>query len=134
MSASYVRDTFYSWAQEVAALTGFAFYETVNRGDVKPRDAVWWTAQFFSIDFEGTFCTPGYRENGVIQIIVTGQPGTGDIPIVQALEEIVPAMIEKVDPTGRLVLETHEPVEEASQGSADRGYRIAVDVNYAHSL
>ena len=133
MSASYAREKTRQWANEVAALTSFAFYDTVNT-EVDPVDNVWWTVEFESESFTGTFCQKGYLEQGFIELTVLAAAGSGDTAAISALEFIIPEIMSKIDNTQRLVFESHEPVRESSVGSADRWYRMAVAINYRLSL
>jgi hypothetical protein len=133
VSASYIRAKFRTWATEVAAATGLPFYDTINRQQ-NPADAVWWTCGFTSEFHEGTFCDRGYIETGFVTVIVVAEPGLGDLPAVQAMEQIVPALDAKIDPTQRLVLESYEPIDEQTAGSADQNYRVRCNINYRHSL
>ena len=133
MSASYVRTTARRWAAEVATSVGVPFYDTINLAPT-PTDNVWWTVSFTSESHEGTFCKPGYIENGFISVVVMARPGRGDAEAITAMESIIPALDAKIDPTQRLVLKNYEPLDEDSAGSADSMYRVQVVVNYAHSL
>ena len=133
MSASYVRTQTRTWCNEVATALGIPFYDTLNQ-EQSPTDNVWWTVGFTSEFHSGTFCKPDYIENGFLTVTVVARPGRGDIEAVQAMEQIVPALDAKIDPTQRLVLENYEPIDEASNGSADKDYRLRVIFNYQHSL
>ena len=133
MSSSYVRETFRTWAQETSALVGVQFYDTINV-EQSPQDLTWWTAEFIAEFMDGTFCRPDYRETGFIRVIVNAQPGTGDLAAVQAMEGVVPLLMQKIDNTQRLVLERYEPIQEAFAGNADATYRVTVAIDYSHSL
>ena len=133
MSASYVRTTMRTWCNEVATAVSVPFYDTVNLAPVTP-DNVWWTVEFVSEYHEGTFCNPGYVENGFISVFVIARPGRGDAEAIAAIEAIIPALDAKIDPTQRFVLKNYEPIDEDSAGSADSNYRLRVVFNYAHSL
>lgn len=134
MSASHVRNTTRNWAQAISAIAGNPqYYDTINV-EVDPSDAVWWTMEYQAEFFQGTFCARNYLENGFIRLIVFAQPGTGDTACVAGLETIVPQMLAQIDPTQRLVIETYEPAQEASGGSADSTYRLSVLLNYKLSL
>lgn len=136
MSASFLRQQVRTWAAEVAQPgptgTGYAFYDTINLSQ-NPTDAVWWSVEFASEFFEGTFCQRGYIERGFVLLEVFTQAGIGDMPGIQAMESILPALLAKVDPTQRVVLESHEPIQEASAGDASRFYRVSAVVNYRFS-
>lgn len=133
MSASFVRTTFRTWATEVATATTLPFYDTINQSQ-NPTDAIWWTCEFTSELHEGTFCQRGYFETGFITVIVVSEPGIGDLQAIQAMEQIVPALDAKIDPTQRLVLESYDPLDEQTAGSADQSYRVRCNINYRHSL
>ena len=133
MSASYVRTTMRKWCDEVATALSIPFYDTVNLEQM-PSDNVWFTVSFVSEYHEGTFCNKEYLENGFITVTAVARPGRGDLEAIQALEQVVPALDAKIDPTGRLVLDSYEPIDEASNGSADKDYRVRVIMNYTHSL
>ena len=133
MSASYVRTKTRDWCGEVAAATTIPFYDTINMEHIPTAD-VWFTVGFTSEFHEGTFCNTGYIENGFITVTVIARPGRGDLEAIQAMEQIIPALDAKIDPTQRLVLKNYEPIDEASNGSADKDYRIRVLMNYQHSL
>lgn len=133
MSASYVRDKIRTWAATASTASLTAFHDTVNI-EVKPAEDVWFSVGF-GVDFnEGTFCTPGYIENGLITVVVFGRAGTGDIDSIKAMELIIPSFMAQVDPSGRLSLQSYEPIREASKGSADNYYRVEVAINYIHEL
>ena len=133
MSASYVRSKTRQWAGEVSTASAVTFYETINTS-ISPTENVWFTVSFTSEFNEGTFCDRGFIEQGFITITVAAAPGTGDSAAVTAMEQIVPALMAKVDASGRLAYESYEPLQENSQGSADRDYRMTVIINYRHTL
>lgn len=134
MSASYVRSKMRQWAGEASAIVGLPqYYDTINV-EVNPSDSVWWTLDFAAEYFEGTYCQKDYIEAGFIRLTVIAQPGTGDTGASAAMESLVPEIMGKVDPTQRLVLESYEPLQEQSYGSADNSYRISTILNYKLSL
>ena len=133
MSASYVRTKFREWSEETAISTGIPFYDTVNK-EQNPSDDVWFTSEFYSFDFQGTFCEKGYLENGEIEVVVFARPGIGDTQAMNALEQIIPALMYKIDPTGRLILQSYLPVQEDGNGSAKMWYSVSVGIVYKHSL
>lgn len=133
MSAKYVRDKVRVWAGEVANTATIPYYDTVNREE-NPTDSVWFTMSFGVDLISGTFCEPGYIENGFFTVMVFAQPGTGDAQAVDAIEQILPEFMGKIDPSARLSLENYEPMREASDGSAEKYYRVQVTVNYLHQL
>lgn len=134
MSASYVRQTFRTWAQNISAPVGVQYYDTVNT-EQDPQDDTWWSSAFYAESMSGeTFCGPGYMEAGVIEVIVFARPGIGDIQAVTDLEAIVREIYNQVDPTQRLVLGQFDPVVEDSGGGADARYRVAAYIAYSLSL
>ena len=133
MSASYVRSKTRQWAGEVSAASAVPFYETINTAN-NPTEDTWFTVSFTSEFNSGTFCDRGFIEQGFITVTVVAAPGTGDSDAVTAMEQIVPALMAKVDASGRLAYESYEPLQENSQGSADRDYRMTVIINYRHTL
>lgn len=133
MSALYVRNKSRQWAQETSALMGFQFYDTVNR-DQDPQDAVWWSMVFTSLQADGTFCTRPYMESGLVDVIVSAAPGTGDEAAIMAMESIIPDLMDKVDPTRRLIYERWDPLAERSAGSANRFYSVSVSIDYRFNL
>ena len=133
MSASYVRSKTRQWAGEVSATSAVPFHETINTS-TNPTEDTWFTVSFTSEFNEGTFCDRGFIEQGFITVTVVAAPGTGDGDAVTAMELIIPALMAKVDASGRLAYESYEPLQENTQGSADRDYRMTVIINYRHSL
>ena len=133
MSASYVRSKTRQWTAEVATATGVPFHETINTAGT-PSDLVWWTVGFNAEFNDGTFCDRGFIETGFISVTIVAAPGEGDAAAVTAVEQIIPALMAKVDPSGRLAYESWEPIQESTQGSADRDYRLTSIINYRHTL
>ena len=133
MSASYVRSKTRTWAVEVSTASAVPFHETINTS-INPTEDTWFTVSFTSEFNDGTFCDRGFMEQGFITITVVAAPGTGDTTAITAMEKIIPALMAKVDPSGRLAYESYEPLQENSSGSADRDYRLTVIINYRHVL
>ena len=130
MSVSYVRNLVRQWCNEAAASEGVPFYDTINR-NVKPAGPVWFTVEFVAEATEGTFCTPDLRENGFVDLVVIARPGIGDSAALGALESLVPTLMAKADPNGQLTLDSYDPVQEDSAGTADSDYRMSVVLNYS---
>ena len=132
MSALYVRNTFNTWAGEVAAATGTPFYPTINE-DQNPSDPVWFTleyvAEFYS---NGTFCKSEETEDGFVRVVVFASAGTTDIPAVTALEAIGLEFAKKVD--AQVTIEGFEPLSEMTGGSADQNYRVGVIIDYTYEV
>lgn len=133
MSASYVRAKVEQWCEEVSQVTGEPFYKTINL-DNDPQDPVWWTVEFMSLFSEGLLCKKNYTETGVVRVVFIGQPGLGWEDTINALESVIPLLMEKVDPSRRLELADFEPVVEESLGSAEPNYVVSVSINYVHNL
>ena len=133
MSASYVRSKTRQWAAEVATASTVPFHDTINI-DITPTDILWFTITFVSEFNEGTFCDRGFIEEGFITITVVSAAGEGDTTAIAAMEQIIPKLMEKVDPSGRLAYEAYEPIQESTLGSADRDYRVSAIINYRHTL
>jgi hypothetical protein len=133
LSSSYVREKFRQWAVEVQATTGDVFHSTINTAE-NPTDSIWWTAQFVAEFNEGTFCKRPFMETGFIVVIAVARAGLGDLEAIRMLERVIPELLAKVDPTQRLVLETHDPIRDETAGSADRSFRVSVSIDYRHSL
>ena len=128
MTAKYVRDKMRAWAD---AITEAKFYDTINQ-DQNPSDAVWFTMEFFALEHTGkTFCGLDYTETGSIDLVFCARPGAGDGEILTALEPAVTAFVANHDPAGKLQIESFEPVEEYSSGTADSFYRLVVGINYS---
>lgn len=135
MSASYVREKTREWAQAISAVVGNPqYYDTINI-EQDPADALFWTMSYNAEFYEGeTFCGPGHIETGFIRVVVLAAPGTGDMAALLALEDIVPQMLAKVDPTQRLKITGFEPAYEESAGTAEKHYRIGAILNYKLDL
>lgn len=133
MTALYGRLRMREWSEEAALSTGISFHDTVNVR-VSAQEDVWFTLRFTALAMEGTFCRPGYVEEGYIDLIVVSKPGIGDIPALEAMEQLLPAVFDQVDPTQRFALTSYEPIIEESEGSADSTYRISLQFNYRLSL
>lgn len=131
MSSSYVRSKIRQWCGEVATAAAVPFYDTVNV-NVRPSDAVWFTVSFVAEMHEGTFCAPNFIEHGFINVVFIARPGIGDTAAIEAVEDVIPALMAKSD--SKLTLINFEPVDEDSLGSADKDYRMSVAVNYRLSL
>lgn len=133
MSASYIRELVRQWAQQAAVAQAVPFYDTINKSE-DPSDSIWFTVEFNSLSHEGHFCEKNYFEQGYIDVVFISEPGTGDLPAVQAAEKVVPMIMGFSDPNDRLSLESYEPIAEYSQGSADSSYRVGVQVNYRYAI
>lgn len=125
MSSSYVRE----WFRSHAANLGCPFFETVNT-DQNPDAPLWATFEFNS-EFSEVLSYCGETvEEGVVDIVVSAFPGTGDAAAIQAVENAATYLMQQQDETGRLVLLSSQPPDEYSDGSADRTYRVVVGIEY----
>lgn len=132
MSASYVRNLFRQWCDEVAQVENVPFYDTINTRQ-RPTDQVWFTCEFVAEAHEGNFCDRQYREAGFAAVVFVARPGIGDMAALAAVETVIPALMLKEDPNGKLSLDSYDPLQDDSGGSADSDYRISVVVNYSYS-
>jgi hypothetical protein len=131
MSASYIRRLVREWCNSASVASNIPFYDTINvYGD--HNDDVWFTIQFNSTDHEATFCAPNYHEVGFIDFVFMAKSGLGDLPAVTAAEVIIPTIMSYLDPSDKLSLLSHEPIQEYSRGDADSTYRIGVQVDYRY--
>ena len=130
MSAKYIREKVRQWCNAAAGATGVPFYDTINQ-NTNPQDDVWFSVQFLAQFHEGNFCDREYMERGLIILIVVAQPGLGDIPCLDAIEAIIPDMMGRQD--AKLSLQSYEPIQEETEGSADNRYRLSVDITYVYS-
>jgi hypothetical protein len=125
MSSLYVRN----WFRSHTASLGVPYYETVN-SEQNPTDPVWVTYEFNAEFAEVlSFCGDG-AEEGVVDVIVSSQPGTGDAAALSAVEAAAAYLVSQNDATGRLVILGKQPPDEYSDGSADRTYRVIVGIEY----
>ena len=132
MSALYVRNTFRTWAAQVATATGYPYYNTINE-EQNPVDAVWFSLEFVAEFYSnGTFCKSEETEDGFVRVVVFGQPGTTDVPAVTALEAIGLEFAKKTDT--QLTIEGFEPLSEMTAGSADQNYRVGVVIDYSYEV
>jgi len=125
MSSLYVRN----WFRSHTANLGVPYYETVNQ-DQNPTDPIWVTYEFNS-EFSDllSFCGDTMEE-GTVDIVVSAQPGTGDAAAIAAAEAAAAYLTAQHDATGRLVIVKRQPVDEYSDGSADRNYRVIIGIEY----
>ena len=131
MSALAVRNVFNTWAGEVAATTGTPFYKTINVVE-DPSDNVWFTLEFVAEFYSnGTFCKSEETEQGFVRVVILALPGTGDITAVTAMEAIGTELAKKKD--ADVVIESFEPLQELTGGSADQNYRVGIVINYSYN-
>lgn len=131
MSSGYVRTLTRQWCNSAAVASNIPFYDTINVYGDHDED-IWFTVQFTSTDHESTFCDPNYQEVGFIDFVFMAKSGLGDMQAVNAAEIIIPMVLSYLDPSKKLSLLSHEPIQEYSRGDADSTYRIGVQVNYRY--
>lgn len=130
MSSRYVRTLFRTWCQSVATATGVPFYDTINQHQ-SPSDDTWWTVEFVADGHEGNFCDREYIERGFVDIIVRARPGIGDDTAFAAIEQIVPLLAANSDI--HLVIESYDPPNDDTGGSAEEAYGVVVQANYVYN-
>lgn len=133
MSAWYVRSLSREWAESAGALYGVPYYDTINKYQ-DPDDETWFTLGFNSVEHIGTFCDPNYEEVGFVDVVFMGKSGTGDENTIKAVEQVIPSLMNFIDPTGGLAYESYEPIQEFSNGDADSTYRVIVSINYRYII
>jgi hypothetical protein len=128
MSRKYVRDMARAWIQESAEIP---YYDTINIEE-DPQDPFWCTIEF-SHEYTdlNTYCN-SKEEHGVIDIIVSGQPGTGDDDVMEYATNIVNKFMNNRDPSGKLTLLNDQAPEEFSGGDANKYYQVTVGVEYLY--
>jgi len=127
VSSLYVRNMVRGWA----AASPTPFYDTINL-EQKPADAVWFTAEFEVESSETLTICEAQQEEGVIELVFCGLPGTGDAAVLTAAEAEGRRLLALKDPQGKLMLKRAMPPEEFSAGDADPLYRAVVGIEYAY--
>ena len=128
MSSLFVRKTVEGWLQDPAVVT--PFYPTVNY-DQNPSDDIWFTAEFGSTYRETmTFCDGLEMEEGEVQLIYFGPPGTGYDAVLAAMEADLAVLMAQKDPTGKLVLTGRSSPFEYTGGDAEREYAASCFLEY----
>ena len=133
MSASFVRQKTEEWCGDISQLLGIPFYKTVNI-EVNPSDPVWFTVDYISLFHEGLLCKRGYLERGIVRVVFAGEPGKGWEDTINAVEQVVPLLSDKLDPTRRFSWDSYEPIVEETDGSVNSGYMVSVAFNYLFQL
>jgi len=130
MSSSYTRTTVRGWAAAAATATGVKYYETINT-EQNPSDAVWWTLEFVAEFSEKlSFCNT-WQEEGLVEVIVSGDPGTGDTAVIDAAERIRDELLKNTDPANKLTLGGPNPPSEYSGGSGKLSwYEVVISIDY----
>ena len=129
MAETYKRELVRQWLE----LLGATFVDTINQAPPADMATPWCT-----VVFEHESSTPdtygrSILEKGLIDIIFAGAPGDGNSALLATVESDVATLMAQSDPQGRLTLEfAHAPIE-ATNGSADHTYQVAVGIEYTYS-
>jgi hypothetical protein len=127
MSSLYVRNMVRGWA----ALCATPYYDTINR-EHNPTDPVWFTA-YFEVEDSGSLTVCGDTfEEGVIDLVFCGEPGTGDAAVLAAAEADAQVFLSQFDPTRKLTIIRAMPPEEFSDGDAEPNYRAVIGLEYQY--
>lgn len=130
MSSLAVRQHVENWLQD-AAMT-VPFYGTVNV-DQDPRDDIWMTVMFSANYREVlTYCEGIEEEEGEIELVYFGEPGTGYQALLTALEGDVATFMAQKDPSHKLTLKSRSAPYEWSGGSSERHYALSVFIEYSY--
>ena len=106
------------------------FYPSINTNQ-NPTDAIWVTASFGSSYRETlTFCNGMAMEDGEVELIYFGPPGTGYNAVITAMETDLAVLMAQRDPNGKVVLTGRSAPFEYSAGDADREFSVSVFVEY----
>ena len=130
MSSLYVRQQVETWLQDAAMTT--PYYPTINE-DQNPTDAMWVTADF-DANFREVlaFCDGEVREEGDIELVYQGPPGTGYTALITAIEADMKTLMAQRDASGKLVLTNRSAPFEYSNGDADLNYELAITIEYSY--
>jgi hypothetical protein len=110
------------------------YYPTVNM-EQNPTDRIWMTAEFGSSYREVlTICQGDVLEDGEVEVIFFGPPGIGYTEVLTALELSIAALLQKVDPAGKLTLTGRSAPFEYSRGTALKNYAVSVYVDYQYYM
>ena len=126
MSSSYVRTLMETWLNAMTV----PYYPTINE-EQNPGDAIWATAEFSSNFRESmTFCNGFTSEQGEVELVFFGEPGTGDDSLITAVEADMVTLMAQRDPANKLVLMNRSAPFEFSNGSADMQYGLSIFIDY----
>lgn len=128
MSRKYVRDMAREWIQADATVP---YYDTINIEE-DPQDLFWCTVEFSHEYTETSSYCNSQEEHGVIDIIISGQPGTGDDAVLEYATEIAAKFMNNRDPSGKLTLLNDQAPEEFSGGDANKYYQVTVGIEYIY--
>ena len=130
MSSLYVRQNVETWLRDPAMTV--TYYPTINE-EQNPTDDIWMTADFDATFRERlTLSCDETREEGDIELVYQGPPGTGYTQLLTAIETDVKTLMAQRDPSGRLVLTNRSAPFEYSNGDADLNYEIAITIEYVY--
>lgn len=130
MSRKYVRDIAREWVIKDSPIP---YYDTINIEE-DPQDRFWCTLEFNHEFTEvDTYCR-SQKESGVIDIIVSGQPGTGDSDVLEYATTIAENFMKNEDPLGKLTLENDQAPEEYSGGDSNKYYQVTVGIAYTYMI
>ena len=129
MSSRYVRETIREWANEVFTVP---FVDTINLGERPANGAPVWASVEFDPETETkiSYCDD-METAGMAGFIFSGQPGQGDVAVLEEAEASIAALLARQDTSDLVLLYAHAP-EEASLGTADHFYRVNIRVEYRH--
>ena len=128
MSRKYVRDIAREWIQTASDIP---YYDTINIEE-DPQDPFWCTLEFnHEYTTSESYCNKK-EEHGVIDVIVSGQPGTGDGDVMEYATEIAAKFMNNLDPSGKLTLLNDQAPEEFSGGDANKYYQVIVGIEYIY--
>jgi len=128
MSRKYVRDMAREWIQTASDVP---YYDTINT-EHDPQDPFWCTIEFSHEYTDSKSYCDSKEEHGVIDIIVSGQPGTGDGDVLDYATEIAAKFMNNHDPNGKLTLLNDQAPEEFSGGDANKYYQVTVGIEYIY--
>lgn len=129
MSRKYVRDTARQWI--VASSPEIPFYDTINIEE-NPVEPYWCTLEFnHEYTDTNTYCN-SQEEHGVIDIVVSGQPGEGDDTVLEYATMIAENFMKNKDPNGKLTLLNDQAPEEFTGGDANKYYQVNVGIEYIY--
>lgn len=128
MSRKYVRDIAREWIQPSSPIP---YIDTINIEE-DPQDPFWCTLEF-SHEYTDTsnYCN-AQEEHGVIEIVVSGIPGTGDAAVMEYATEIATKFMNNRDPSGKLTLLNDQAPEEFSDGDANKYYQVVIGIEYIY--
>ena len=128
MSRKYVRDLAREWIQKDLDLP---YYDTINLEE-DPQDPFWCTVEFSHEYTDSVTYCKHQEEHGVIDIIVSGQPGQGDEEVMEYATNIANKFMTNKDPSGKLTLLNDQAPEEFSGGDANKYYQVTVGIEYIY--